>query len=251
MPSTPVTSFSETMYGHRARIGYTSPPLTTEVFPYEFYKMVPEGVTLVITTLAIVVRSKAEVDQSYETSMRAAREMAAAGVDIIVLGGVPINLSRGAANAAQVVADLEGELKVKVSTSASAQARAAKALGCKKVVVAQPYAREDTDRIAGYASHFGCEVLGATGWGSPFNQIGRIPQHAAIELGRKLKRAHPDADTILLPSPHWPTAGAIEPLERELGVNVLSAQQAIVWDALRRCGVNDRIEGFGRLFREF
>jgi maleate isomerase len=242
---------NDAMYGYRARIGYTSPPLTTEVFPYEFYKMVPEGVTLVITTLAIVVRSKQEVDQSYETSMRAAREMAAAGVDIIVLGGVPINLSRGTANAAQMIADLEGELKVKVSTSASAQGRAAKALGCKKVVVAQPYAHEDTDRIAGYAHHFGCEVLGATGWGSPFNQIGRIPQHAAIELGRKLVRAHPDADTILLPSPHWPTAGAIEPLERELGVNVMSAQQAIVWDALRRCGVNDRIEGFGRLFREF
>ena len=251
MPSSSPTPISETMYGHRARIGYTSPPLTTEVFPYEFYRMVPAGVTLVITTLAIVVRSKEEVDQSYETSMRAAREMAAAGVDIIVLGGVPINLSRGAANAEQMIRDLEGELKVKVSTSAAAQARAAKALGCKKVVVAQPYAHADTDRIAGYSAHFGCEVLGATGWGSPFNQIGRIPQHAALELGRKLMRAHPDADTILLPSPHWPTAGAIEPLEREFGVNVMSAQQAIVWDALRRCGVNDKIDGFGRLFREF
>ncbi len=29
------------IYGHRARIGYTSPPFTTEVFPYEFYKIVP------------------------------------------------------------------------------------------------------------------------------------------------------------------------------------------------------------------
>ncbi len=241
----------EIPYGHRARIGYTSPPLTTEVFPYEFYRMVPAGVTLVITTLAIVVRSKQEVDQSYDTSMKAAREMAAAGVDIIVLGGVPINLSRGSANAQQMIQDLEAELKVKVSTSASAQARAAKALGCKKVVVAQPYAHSDTDRIASYALHFGCEVLGATGWGSPFNQIGRIPQHAAVELGRKLMREHPDADTILLPSPHWPTAGAIEPLEREFGVNVMSAQQAIVWDALRRCGVDDKIEGYGRLFRDF
>src|SRR5882724_4932812 len=128
------------IYGHRARIGYTSPPLTTEVFPYEFYQMVPTGVTLVITTLAIVVRSKGEVDQSYDISTKAAREMAAAGVDIIVLGGVPINLSRGSANAQQMIADLEAELNVKVSTSASAQARAAKALGCKKVVVAQPYA---------------------------------------------------------------------------------------------------------------
>jgi maleate cis-trans isomerase len=201
-------SLPEKMYGYRARIGYTSPPLTTEVFPYEFYQIVPEGVTLVVTSLAIVVRSKDEVDQSYDISMRAAREMAAAGCDIIVLG-------------------------------------------CKKVVVAQPYAHSDTDRIASYALHFGCEVLGATAWGSPFNQIGRIPQHAALELGRKLMREHPDADTILLPSPHWPTAFAIDPLEKEFGVNVMTAHQAIVWDALRRCGVNDKIEGFGRLFREF
>jgi maleate isomerase len=247
----PQSPLSDKMYGHRARIGYTSPPLTTEVFPYEFYKIVPDGVTLVVTSLAIVVRSKDEVDQSYDISMRAAREMAAAGCDIVVLGGVPINLSRGTKNADQMILDLEAELGVKVSSSAASQAKAAKALGCKKVVVAQPYAHSDTDRIAGYSEHFGCELLGATGWGSPFNQIGRIPQNAAIEMGRRLMKEHPDADTILLPSPHWPTAGAIDPLEKEFGVNVMTAHQAIVWDALRRCGVDDKIEGFGRLFREF
>src|SRR3984893_10874282 len=181
MTSPSAAPISDTAYGHRARIGYTSPPLTTEGFPYEFYQMAPAGVTLVITTLAIVVRSKEEVDQSYDTSMKAAREMAAAGVDIIVLGGVPIHLSRGPVNAQQMIRDLEAELKVKVSTSASAQARAAKALGCKKVVVAQPYAHSDTDRIASYALHFGCEVLGATGWGSALEQIGRQARHAAID----------------------------------------------------------------------
>jgi maleate isomerase len=246
-----MTDNRDDSYGRRARIGYTSPPLTTEVFPYEFYQMVPAGVTLVLTTLAIVARSKDEVDRSYDISMQAAREMAAAGVDIVVLGGVPINLSRGYANAQQMIADLEAELKVKVSTSASAQAGAAKALGCRKAVVAHPYAHTETDRIASYAVHFGCEVLGACGWGSAFNQIGRIPRHAALDMGRKLKREHPAADSLLLPSPHWPTAGAIEQLERELGINVMTAQQAIVWDALRRCGVNDPIPGFGRLLREF
>jgi len=52
------------MYGHRARIGYTSPPLTTEVFPYEFYKIVPDGVSLVVTSLAITTRTKEEIDRS-------------------------------------------------------------------------------------------------------------------------------------------------------------------------------------------
>ena len=240
------------IYGSRARIGYTSPPLTTEVFPYEFYQIVPKGVTLVVTSLAIVVRSKDEVDQSYDISMRAAREMAAAGCDIVVLGGVPINLSRGAANADQIIRDLEAELKVKVSTSTSAQAAAAKALGCKKVVVCQPYEKSETDRIASYAKHFGCEVLGATGWGSAFNQIGRIPRHAAIDMGRELMRR---ASRRRLRSfsrrriGRPPARSTV--LEREFGVNCMAAHQAIVWDALRRCGINDRIEGFGRLFREF
>ncbi|HWG06226.1 MAG TPA: hypothetical protein VG271_14535 [Beijerinckiaceae bacterium] len=241
----------ERMYGHRARIGYTSPPLTTEVFPYEFYKIVPEGVSLVITSLSIVVRSASEVDQSYEISMRAAREMAAAGCDIVMLGGVPINLSRGYQNSRAMIDDLERQLGVKVSTSQRAQARAAKALGARKMVMPHPYSEADTDRIAGYVDHFDCEIVGAKAWGSPFNQIGRIPRDAALIMGRALMRAHPDADTIMMPSPHWPTLEAIEPLEREFGINVMTALQVIVWDALRQIGIDDKIEGCGRLFREF
>jgi maleate isomerase len=70
-------------------------------------------------------------------------------------------------------------------------------------------------------------------------------------MGSELMRQHPDADSILLPSPHWPTVGAIEPLERKFGVNVMTALQAIVWYALRSVGVNDRSERYGQLFREF
>jgi hypothetical protein len=71
-------SIRSDIYGHRARIGYTCPPLSAEAFPYEFYKLVPAGVTLVITTLTVFERSQSEVDAAYEMSMRAARELAAA-----------------------------------------------------------------------------------------------------------------------------------------------------------------------------
>ncbi|MBX9739209.1 MAG: hypothetical protein K2X62_04015 [Beijerinckiaceae bacterium] len=239
-------------YGHRARIGYTSPPLTTEVFPYEFYQIVPKGVTLVVTSLAIVVRSATELDDSYEISLRAAREMRDAGVDLVCLGGVPINLNKGYANAETLCAAMEAELGVKVSSSASAQVSAARKLGVRKAVLAHPYAESDTARISGsYETLMGCEVVGRMCWGSPFNRIGAIPQHGAVEMGRTLLKAHPEADTILFPSPHWPTAHALDILEAEFGVNALGAHQAIVWDGLRRCGVDEKIDGFGRLFREF
>ncbi len=237
--------------GHRARIGYTSPPLTAEVFPYEFYKIAPAGVTLVITTLAVSDLNKAEIDQSYVMSMKAARAMVEAGVDAVVFGGVPINLSRGEQDTRTIVAELEAELKVPVSTSASAQEKAIRTLGCRKVVIAHGYDDSQSARQSGYAMKFGCEVLAMTSWGATLPNFGAVPRDAALEMGRKLLRAHRDADAILFPSPHWPTIEAIEPIEREFGVNVVSASQAAIWDGLRIASVGDKIAGYGRLLGEF
>jgi maleate isomerase len=239
------------IYGHRARIGYTCPPLSAEIFPYEFYKLAPAGVTLVITTLTVVERSQSEVNAAYEMSMRAARELAAAGVDIVFLGGVPVNLSRGNENAQDVLHALAAELGLPVSSSVAAQEKAARTLGCRRVVVAHAYGAKEDARLIADAERYGCEVLGAMGYGKVISEFGRIPVAAALDMGRALLRAHPDADAIFFPSPHWPVVSAIEPLEREFGVTVMAASQACVWDALRLVGVNDRIAGYGRLLKEF
>ncbi len=98
---------------------------------------------------------------------------------------------------------------------------------------------------------FGAEVLGTRAFGSNFNRIGGIPDNAALDMARELMKAHPDADTIMFPSPHWPVINAIEPLEKEFGVHVMSSIQAILWQALRLAGIKDRIDGFGRLFKDF
>ena len=54
-----------------------------------------------------------------------------------------------------------------------------------------------------------------------------------------------------MPTPYtcrrpWGVIEIIEPLERELGVKVITATQAIIWETLRRSGVTDRINGYGR-----
>jgi hypothetical protein len=51
-------------------------------------------------------------------------------------------------------------------------------------------------------------------------------------------------------APTWATAHAIDQIENELGVNVMTSQQAI-WNALRTAGIGDKLAGFGRLLREF
>ena len=91
-------------------------------------------------------------------------------------------------------------------------------------------------------------MLGTRAFGANFNRIGGIPDDAALTMARDLMKAHPDADTIMFPSPHWPVINAIAPLEEEFGVTVMSSIQAILWQALRLAGVKDSISGYGQLF---
>lgn len=239
------------MYGYRARIGYTSPPSATEVFPYEFYRMVPRGVTLVIHTLPLVDRTSDEVDRAYEVSLRAAKVMAKAGIDLMVFGGLPINISQGYGNVEQLIADTEKEIGVPVATSVTAQVKAMKKLGSRHVGIVHPYDESHDARHVEYMREFGLQPTGAIGAGYKFHQLGQIPTGTALKLGHELKRRHPDTDTIYFSCPHWAIIDAIDPLEQALGVNVMTALQAIVWESLRRCDVLEPIEGYGRLLKEF
>ena len=65
-------------YGHRARIGYTVAAVTTEVFPIDWYKIVPDGVTLMMITLPLGERSAEDARKCYDISIQSAETMAKA-----------------------------------------------------------------------------------------------------------------------------------------------------------------------------
>ena len=56
---------------------------------------------------------------------------------------------------------------------------------------------------------------------------------------------------MYITAPHWGIIDIIDSFEQEHGVNMVTAIQAIVWQALRRCGINDVVPGYGRLLRDF
>ena len=236
------------MYGYRARIGYTSPPYLTETFPYEFYKMVPPGITLVLTTLAVKHLAERDVARSVEMTLEAAREMGRANVDIVMFGGVPVNLSLGYDGLEETMRKTEEEIGVPVASSLTAQVNALRAVGAAKLILVHPFSDPEGFH-AEYVTHYGFQLLGLKGAGKTVADLGTISQEDVKGLAEALYREHPDADTLYMPAP-WGVIEIIEPLERELGVKVVTAIQAIVWETLRRCGVNDRINGYGRLLRE-
>lgn len=237
------------IYGWRARIGYTSPPAATEVFPYEFYRIVPDGVTLVITTLAIVEMNQDEVDRSYDISLRAAQHIARAGVDLLVLGGLPVNRSRGG-DVDGLIAEVQEQIGVPVTTSTSAQMAAMRRLGARKVVIGHPFADDQHPVFTRCLDEYGLTTAAIEGAGYPADHLGRVPRRTALELAARLMKQAPQADTMWMPCPHWAVADSIGPIEREYGVKVVTAHQAITWHSLRLCGIEDRIEGFGQLLRE-
>ena len=238
------------MYGTRARIGYTCPIYLAEVFLYDFYRIVPEGVTLVTATASVWQGTPEELRRSAGQALEAAAEMALAAVDLIVLGGVPVNLASGHTSVEELARKVQDECGVPVTASLLCQNHALQALGAKKVVVLSPGA--PSGRNSGHVAEMerlGCTVLDVRGAGSAM--YGKpLPAAETLELGRAILRDNPQADTLHCSSPHWPMAGNIEALEQEFGVNVVTAGQAIIWEALRTCGIDDRIGGYGRLLRE-
>jgi maleate isomerase len=213
--------------------------------------MVPRGVTLVVHTLPLVDRTSDEVDRAYEVSLRAAKVMAKAGIDLMVFGGLPINISQGYGNVEQLIRDTEKEVGVPVATSVTAQVKALGKLDSRKIAIVHPYDESHDARHMEYMREFGFQPTGAIGAGYKFHQLGQIPVGAALKLGHEIKRRHPETDTIYYSCPHWAIIDAIDPLEQALGVNVMTALQAIVWEALRRCNVLEPIQGYGRLLKEF
>ena len=198
------------IYGYRARIGYISPPAATEVFPYEFYMVAPKGVSLVVSTLAIVDMNKEEIDRSYEMSLRAARELARSQVDVVVFGGRPINRSRGG-DIRGLIDEVEREIKVPVTTSTSAQMEALAMVGARHVVLAHPFSHEKNDTESAGMAENNLELAAIEGAGYPAHLLGLVPRSAAMSMARELMKRAPHADTLWMPCPHWAVAESIDP----------------------------------------
>lgn len=75
--------------------------------------------------------------------------------------------------------------------------------------------------------------------------IGRTEGSAVEVLVRAIAKG---ADLVFISCTNLPTIGLIEGVESELGIPVVTSNQASMWAALRGSGVT-RIEGYGRLLR--
>ena len=123
---------------------------------------------------------------------------------------------------------------------------ALRALSCRKISVATPYLEEINVLERDYLQSVGFEVDSIQGM--------------QIERDEDMVRVSPDSirnfamasmrnesDALFVSCGALRSVDVIESMEAELGKPVITSNQAMLWHCLRLAGVNDQIEGLGRL----
>jgi maleate isomerase len=234
----------------RARIGFTTIGYVTEVFPQVWYEMAPKGVVLSLLSVHQRGSTPEDMQRIHKETLEHVRIFAKASCDVVYLGGAPTNLSHGADHLNRVLKDLQQELGVPVSSGATSHNNAMLAVGAKRVGVIAPFSSKFKGRHDAQLAAAGLTPAGCIGADAEIPEYHLIPKGRAFELGVKLKKQNPELDTIFFACPHWHVVDAIEPLEQELGVNVIASIQATLWEGMRLAGLKDKVEGYGKLLRE-
>lgn len=235
------------MYGWRGRLGHVSPAIH-DTTGLEFHKLLPDGVMLVVTTLNIQNLVEAEFERAFSIMEQGALILAREEVGAITLGGDPVFTHMGPGSDRKVIDAVYAKTGIPTMTNISASMDAFKSLGVKRLAIATPYAPERNEALRRYMEGSGFEVLAIKGLGIVRNlDLTRLPFHASYQLAVEVFRKAKGAEGIYIPCPRWAVVENIGPLERDLGVPVVSHVQAMTWWGLKSLGIKEQIKGYGTL----
>jgi maleate isomerase len=101
-----------------------------------------------------------------------------------------------------------------------------------------------------YAKYFedsGFGVAAMLGMGLEFKSIPEMPPATIAAFIKKAFAEHAGADAVWILGSSLEALPVIAPLERELGVPVVQAIAARIWEIQRRLHVHEPIKGYGQL----
>jgi maleate cis-trans isomerase len=231
------------MYGWRARIGHLNPSPAT-VGSEEWRKAAPQGVAFVGSRYTLDRNDRAGHDQMLIELERAAREVASAGVDVIIQCSTLAALGREA----EIRQRIETATGVPALTVLGSIVQALHAEGSHRIALGTPYTEAQNLALAEFLNSEGFEVVASKGLNKERSiEFGAEEPHVFYRLGKQTARLAPQADTLLLTCGNTRTFEILEALEWDTGLKVISSNQAALWNSLRVAGVGEPIKGFGRL----
>jgi maleate isomerase len=215
------------------------------VVPYDFaldrelWRWAPENVTLHLTrtpyaALPVTVEQAVLVGETSVVT-QCATDLLTVQPDVVAYACTSGSFVAGrAGELALVNAILEAGVPSAVTTS-GALLEALTHVGARRIAIATPYDQPITALLEAFLGEAGVEVVRA-GFLGLTGRIWTVPYATTANLIREASDV--DCEAVFVSCTNLPTYDLIAPLEEELGVPVLTANQVTLWAALRRAGVD-------------
>lgn len=230
----------------RAQLGFIV--ISTDLVMEEnIFRLAPEGVGTSIARLRTATKCNVASLAAHLDGMAEAASILQPGVrpDVVCYactsGSIVIGEDR-------VMAEIKrGAPWAKPCCLVTGVVNALRILEARKIVVATPYLDEINATEADFLTAKGFDVLDIQGLNVEDGEaMGRITPKFLKEFALSVDQ--PDADAIFVSCGGIRTIDVLQEIEGAAGKPVVCSNQAMMWDCLRRAGIADRIEGYGRLF---
>ena len=232
----------------RAKIGFVLIP-NEQTIEHDVLGVVPEGVGAYFSraTMPHEISSGSLALLADSIAETAGRILPDDKLDVVCFACTSGAVAVGEARA---VAELQrGAPSARATTLATSVKQALRRLDARKIAVGTPYADELNDAIAGFLAAAGFEIVAFEGLNLDYDRdMIRVSPDYLVEFAQAIDR--PEAEAVLISCGALRTLEVVEEIERKLAKPVVCSNQAMIWDCLRLAGVDDRIEGYGRLLRD-
>jgi len=237
------------MIGWRARLGFLVPPGNPTV-ESEMIALAPPGVSVHFHRM--VARGTPGAPDGQEARNRmmldhideSVEMLALVKPDIIVIAHTATSYHLGHGKEAELLTRLQQASGTPIVTAFRSVARALQRLGVKRIALGAPYARETMLQGKAHLETHGFEVVTCDNLAGVTNIYDETAERA-YKLARSIDS--PEAEAVFLTGTGMPTLPVLEALEHDLKKPVISSASAMMWNALRLCGVGEPVAGYGRL----
>jgi arylmalonate decarboxylase len=183
------------------------------------------------------------------TVLDKARELRAAGAQVISLMGTSISFYQGPEFTESLRAAMQEATGVPCTTMSHAIVAALRHLGIQRVAVATSYIDELNARLVDYLTGAGFTVTAIRGMSiTGVNEVGKVPTQALVDLSESVYREDTSAQGVFISCGGLLTLDAIKQLEDRLGLPATASSPAGFWDVVRLGGWDASSQGFGGLF---
>lgn len=229
-------------------IGLIVPPAHGQV-PQDGALLYGERIRFIARGLGIGGVSPEGFAPVIDTIVDRARELRAAGAQVISLMGTSISFYRGPEFTESLRKAMQEATGVPCTTMSHAILAALRQLGIRRVAVATSYIDELNDKLVAYLTQAGLTVTAIEGMSiTAVEEVGQVTTRALVDLAKKVHAKDPSAQGMFISCGGLLTLDAIRQLEAEVGLPTTASSPAGFWDAVRLSGADPRSPGFGQLF---